>query len=259
MARQCIDPKNYFDSILSLNMNTGEVNWSFASLANDTWTVACLFGLPTCPGNAGPDADFGQGPSLFTAKVNGKMVDLAGAGQKSGIYWAVDRNTGKMVWNTQVGPGGVSGGLQWGSAVSDGVVYTALANSEHLTYTLPDSSQSNGGGFAALNASTGNKIWQIADPVSGTAVDWAPVSVVNDVVFGCSMDMSTGPMYAMNAKTGAILWTFNSGASCNGGASVVGDTVYWGSGYSNFGSGSSSDKVYAFQLPKDKKDENGDK
>lgn len=248
-AKKCLAKDNYFDSIVSVNINTGKVNWAFTPLVSDTWTVACIFELPTCPANSGPDADFGQGPGLFEAKVNGKKMDLIGAGQKSGVYWALNRDTGKLIWNTQVGPGGTTGGLQWGSAVQDGIVYTALANSLHLPYTLPDSTQSTGGGFAALKGNTGQKLWQIADPVSADAIDYAPVSVANDVMFACSMDTAEGPMYAINAKTGKILWTYNSGASCNSGAAIVGDMVFWGSGYSNFGFGTPNNKVFAFGLP----------
>ena len=248
-AMACIDPKNYIDSIVSLNMDTGKVNWSYASVITDTWTVACLFDMPTCPEGAGPDADFGQGPSLYTANINGKQTDMIGAGQKSGIYWALNRDTGKLIWKTQVGPGGTSGGLQWGSSVSDGVIYTALSNSEKTSFALPDSTMSSGGGFAALDGATGKKIWQIEDPVNGNKLVFAPVTVVNDVMFGCSMD-ATGPMYAMNAKTGKILWTYNAGSSCNAGASVVENTVYWGSGYTNYGFGvGGTNKVFAFTIP----------
>ena len=56
-------------------------------------------------------------------------MDLVGAGQKSGQYWALDPDTGAVVWVTQAGPGGTAGGLQWGSAVDGKRVYTANANS----------------------------------------------------------------------------------------------------------------------------------
>jgi polyvinyl alcohol dehydrogenase (cytochrome) len=40
-------------------------------------------------------------------------------------------------------------------------------------------------------------------------------------------------MLALNAKTGSVLWKFAAGGSVVAGASIVGDMVYWGSGYSN--------------------------
>ena len=89
-----------------------------------------------CPDPAGPDYDFGQGPSLFKTTHDGKKVELLGAGQKSGIYWALDPDTGEIVWSTQVGPGGLTGGLQWGSATDGEQIYTAVSNSGYQPHTM---------------------------------------------------------------------------------------------------------------------------
>jgi polyvinyl alcohol dehydrogenase (cytochrome) len=37
-------------------------------------------------------------------------------------------------------------------------------------------------------------------------------------------------MFALDAKTGEVLWSFSSGGSVQAGAVVVDGTVYWGSG-----------------------------
>lgn len=66
------------------------------------------------------------------------------------------------------------------------------------------------------------------------------------VVYACSQD-AAGHTYAMDAATGAILWSFASGGSCNAGAAIVNGTAYWGSGCASFG-GTGSDKLYAFSL-----------
>jgi polyvinyl alcohol dehydrogenase (cytochrome) len=258
-AKTCIDPTNYFDSIISVNLNNGKVNWAFTPLDTDFWNVGCLFAGTNCPANYGPDADFGQGPGLFSVKVNGKLTDLVGAGQKSGIYWAVSRDGIKangnvkpqVIWSTQVGPGGTTGGLQWGSAVHHGVVYTALSNSGQISFQLPNGTVSKTGGYAALNGTNGNVLWQIPDPneggETGSIIDYGPVSVVNDVFLACSM---TGYLYAINAHNGQVLWYFSTGSSsCNNGPSIVGNTIYWGTGYSNFGLGKPGNKLYAFELP----------
>jgi outer membrane protein assembly factor BamB len=50
---------------------------------------------------------------------------IIGAGQKSGIYYALDPDTGALLWQTQVGPGSSLGGIEWGSA-SDGTICTAF-------------------------------------------------------------------------------------------------------------------------------------
>jgi polyvinyl alcohol dehydrogenase (cytochrome) len=56
-------------------------------------------------------------------------------------------------------------------------------------------------------------------------------------------------MYALNGATGAELWSFASGGSCLSGAAISNGTLYWGSGYSNFGFGTPNNKLYAFALP----------
>jgi polyvinyl alcohol dehydrogenase (cytochrome) len=71
------------------------------------------------------------------------------------------------------------------------------------------------------------------------------VSGANGVIFGCNLDQVKGTMYALDAKTGKVLWSFNSGAACNAGPSIVDGMVYWGSGtFSGYG----PKKVFAFGL-----------
>ena len=75
-----------------------------------------------------------------------------------------------------------------------------------------------------------------------------PVTTANGIVFGCSLD-ADGYMYALNGATGAVLWEFPSGGSCLSGAAISNGTIYWGSGYSNFGFGTPNNVLYAFGLP----------
>ena len=194
-----------------------------------------------CPNLAGsPDYDFGQGPALFTARSpQGEKVDLLGVGQKSSQYWALDPDTGAVVWVTQVGPGGVGGGLQWGSATDGSRIYVAEANSESKSWTLASGDTVNSGFWSALDAYTGEILWQTADPQG--AGDPGAVSGANDVVYGCS---AGGDMHALNANTGEILWSFSSGDTCYGGAAIVDGAVYWGTGYSPAAS-----SLFAFKLP----------
>jgi len=53
-------------------------------------------------------------------------------------------------------------------------------------------------------------------------------------------------MFALNAATGDILWRFAAGGSVGAHPSVADGTVYWGSGFTTFGNGSASNKLYAF-------------
>lgn len=194
---------------------------------------------------------------LFTVRNAGKPRDLVGAGQKSGVFWALDPDSGKVVWSQIVGPGGPLGGIQWGSATDGQQIYVALTNSESQEYKLQPSGEiTTGGSWSALDAATGKIIWQTADPAGGK--DEAPMTVANGVVYAGSMASGQGAnnMYALDAKTGKILWGFDSGGSVVAGAAVVNGTVYWGSGYihnnlpnnliSNLGV--SNNKLYTFTI-----------
>ncbi|MGE5139169.1 MAG: PQQ-binding-like beta-propeller repeat protein, partial [Rudaea sp.] len=243
----CISPDDHFDSVAALDLTTGAYKWATSTMPYDAWTLACIPGFDStnCPQPAGPAYDFGQGPSLFSAAGRA----LLGAGQKSGAYWALDPATGAVVWKTQVGPGGLGGGLLWGSATDGKRIYVADANSSATAWTLVQNGQASGptitsGFWSALDAATGKVLWQTPNP-TGAQVPGA-VTLANGVVYGCSAD-SAGHMYALNGATGAILWSFASGGACAAGASVSGGIVYWGSGYSEFYTG--NNKVFAFQVP----------
>ncbi|MEH2373744.1 outer membrane protein assembly factor BamB family protein [Nostoc sp.] len=251
---KCLDPNNYIDAIMALDLDTGAIKWSNKLEGYDTWNVACQFGLArNCPDPKGEDYDFAQGPMLFTVKNAGQRRDLIGAGQKSGVFWALDRDNGQVVWSQIVGPGGTTGGIQWGSATDGQQIYVAISNAQSQEYKLqPSGKTTKGGSWSALDAATGKIIWQIADPAG--AKDQAPMTVANGVVYAGSLasGQDSNNMYALDAKTGKILWDFNSGGSVVAGAAVVNGTVYWGSGYSHYGLGVFNNKLYAFTVSKSK-------
>jgi polyvinyl alcohol dehydrogenase (cytochrome) len=149
--------------------------------------------------------------------------------------------------------GGALGGLQWGSATDGERIYTAISNYDGKPWELiangePTGEIANAGLFSALDARDGTILWQTADPNNGP--DQAPVTVANGVVYGCAVDPE-GHMYALDAASGEILWTFASAGSCGGGASVVEGAVYWGSGYATFShlGTTGNNKLYRFSLP----------
>jgi polyvinyl alcohol dehydrogenase (cytochrome) len=253
----CQAANNYEDSIVALDLATGNVKWGSRFSPDDAWITACTYGESACPDPAGPDYDFGAGANLFTAIINGVPTQLAGAGQKSGVYWAVSPATGATLWSTTVGPGGKLGGIQWGTASDNQRIYVAISNAGQQPYTLqPSGVPWNGGSWAALNPATGAIIWQVPDPGFSTvhptnhAMSLAPVTVANGVVYVASM---SGYMYALDAATGATLWSFLAPGSVNAAPAVVNGTLYWGTGYHNFPSqaplGTASNTFYAFSLP----------
>jgi polyvinyl alcohol dehydrogenase (cytochrome) len=250
--RLCLSPENHIDAVLALDLLTGAITWSTPVLAFDAWTVQCIFGIfpgneDNCPEPAGPDYDFGQAPALFSIRdANGRSRDVIGAGQKSGQYWVLDRDTGVKVREpTVAGPGGTAGGLQWGSAVDGQRIYTANANSDRKPW--PPFGDNREGVWSGIDARTGALLWQTRPPHGGGAS--GPATTANGVVFGCALD-AQGYMYALNGATGAVLWEFPSGGSCLSGAAISRGTVFWGSGYTNLGPPlTTNDKLYAFAIP----------
>ena len=240
---------DYLDSILALKLGDGSVVWADHTLNGDLWTL---------PQPTGPDFDFGAGPNLFTTvnPVTHRPEQLLGAGQKSGVYWAVDPATGKVVWQTRVGPAGNGGlgGIEYGTATDGRRIYAAEGDTAKIPYTLggsgPYAGQTvTGGSWAALDPATGKILWQTPDPQG--AFDISFVSTANGVVYGGSLATTGTNMYALDAATGKILWSFASGGSVTGGAAIVDGSVYWGSGYCGtacFTAPTNNNKVYAFGL-----------
>jgi polyvinyl alcohol dehydrogenase (cytochrome) len=249
----CLPPDNHFDSIMALDLKTGAIRWVTRALGFDAWTVSCIPFLgegTNCPEPAGPDFDFGQAPALFTVTAGNKKQDVVGVGQKSGQYWSLNPDTGAVRWVTQAGPGGTAGGLQWGSAVDARRVYTADANSNAAPWTLPDGTTTTTGVISGIDAATGELLWQTTPPFGGTpfggGATSGPLTTANGVVFLCALDFA-GHMYALDGATGEILWTFASGGSCLSGAAISEGRLFWGSGYTFFGT--PNNKLYSFGLP----------
>ena len=60
------------------------------------------------------------------------------AGQKSGIVHALDPDKeGAILWQTRVGKGGTSGGVQWGMAADGAQVYAATSDMDRKFQNRP--------------------------------------------------------------------------------------------------------------------------
>src|SRR5262249_12822524 len=42
----CVDPADYFDSVVALDLDTGKINWAARGLPNDVYAVACGLNVP---------------------------------------------------------------------------------------------------------------------------------------------------------------------------------------------------------------------
>lgn len=228
---ECVEPDNHSDSVLALDLDKGEIKWYHQLGGYDVWFVQCRnLSTPNCPPGPNPDADFGVAPMLLSDQhVDGVKRDLVVATQKSGFAWALDPDTGHLVWSTEAGPGGLRGGAIWGAATDEKRVYTNIANSDAKNFTLkPSNETTTAGGWVAMEARTGKILWSTANP--SNASSFGPVTVANDVVFGGSFD-SQGTIYAMGAEDGVILWSYETGSPVYGGVSVGNGCVYTGNGY----------------------------
>jgi polyvinyl alcohol dehydrogenase (cytochrome) len=159
------------------------------------------------------------------------------------MYWALRPDTGDVVWSSMVGPGAFLGGIEWGTAADGTRIYIAVTNSGNKPYPLVDGTTITWGAWSALDVGTGRILCQTADPAQGLAL--GSVSVANGVLYAPSV---SGSMLALDASTGRILWTFDSGGSVVDGPSIVDGTVYWSSGYKKAPKGIPNNKVFAFSV-----------
>ena len=175
--------KTYANAILAIDMDTGRVKWVHYAHKYDAWNHACgapdLYGwatvvpalFPVPISNArnncgmipiGPDMGFGQQPKLVhNVKLpGGERGDIVVGGNKDGRLFGLDPDTGRKIWETNVDPGGVYGGLQFGLAADDGKVFFGTTNSRNEgrnigTRYVPVDSFLGINGFTALGVKTG--------------------------------------------------------------------------------------------------------
>ncbi|XP_061367097.1 uncharacterized protein LOC133310218 [Gastrolobium bilobum] len=247
---ECVEPDNHSESIIALDLDSGKIKWYHQLGGYDVWFVACNnLSTPNCPPGPNPDADFGEAPMMLPIDVNGTKLDVVVAVQKSGFTWALNRDDGKLIWSTEAGPGGVAGGGSWGAATDEERVYTNIANFGGKMFTLlPSNKTTTSGGWVAMEAKSGRILWSIANPSNAPA--FGPVSVANGIVFVGSGNVK-GPVYAINGKTGEIMWSYETGSTVFGGMSISDGCIYFGNGY-KIGNGlvlgnlTSGTSLYAF-------------
>jgi polyvinyl alcohol dehydrogenase (cytochrome) len=143
------------DSVIAYDMTTGARKWVFQATKSDIWNYACGAKGANCdwPGDyQSPDFDFGATAMLITRKDGS---DLVVAGQKAGVLWALDPDTGKLKWSNQVAKGSAGGGMRWGLAF-DGEHIFAPQND---AVTASSENPNWGPGLHAVNAMTGEIDW----------------------------------------------------------------------------------------------------
>ena len=131
-------------------------------------------------------------------------------GTIKGDFFAVEAETGKVVWRKRFGRF-----MAASPAVGDGIVYQPLMN-------VPSEDRASApGAMVALDAETGEERWRFDTKV----VESSPLLVDGVLYFGSFDDK----LYALGARTGRVRWSFRTGDDVKGGAVYARDTVYFGS------------------------------
>jgi glucose dehydrogenase len=232
-------PDLYTDSVVKLSP-AGKLLWYYQLTPHDLY-----------------DWDLQDPPVLTTA--NGRPVVIDGG--KAGILIELDARTGKLLWQRPVGghDGHENDGLltEHATAASRGLlsaqyclepssyggILTQLASNGSTTFAavndlaLPASPAGDteseaalfenveraAGEMVAVNQDTGTVAWDTLLPSS----PYGAATVTNDVVFTTTFQ---GDMYALDAATGAILFSTPMSAGSNAPVAIDGDYVIAGAG-----------------------------
>jgi polyvinyl alcohol dehydrogenase (cytochrome) len=271
------------NAIMALSMDTGAVIWTMQALPLDVWHNGCPQVLPgasagrgraggfgrrggfpsgargagagrpggpppyppeNCPQPPGPDWDFGA-PAALATTASGR--DILIEAEKQGLVWALDPDTGKVIWKQDVAReiAGGRGETLFGGAVDQHFAYFGLVSSAHL----------------ALDLETGEEVWYapVAPPEgreSRRGVVGA-VTLIPGVLLSGARD---GMVRAVSSHTGQLLWSFDTarefetvngvpakgGSVGSGGVAVAGGMIFVGSGYPGFQNGDPGNVLLAF-------------
>ena len=270
------------NAIMAVSMDTGKVLWSMQALPLDVWHNGCPQTIPgratgagrggasappaasaavagragggrgggvpyppeNCPNPTGPDWDFSASSSLATTTAG---RDIIIAPQKQGLVWALNPDTGAVLWKQDVAReiAGGRGETLFGGAVDRQNAYFGLVSGAHL----------------ALDLKTGEEVWYspIVRPAgreNKRGVVGA-VTLIPGVLFSGAGD---GVVRAVSSKTGQSLWQFDTaqefktvngvvahgGSLASGGPTVANGMVFIGSGYPGFQGGDPGNVLLAF-------------
>jgi len=244
------------DAIIAIDLEDGSIRWSFQATANDIFVVGCgrVRGL-NCPkpeDTVMRDVDFGA--SMILGKTSdGK--DALFAGQKSGTVWALNPDSGELIWRQDFGEGSPLGGIHWGIAYDGKHVYAPINRSVGFNGAPTDQKP----GIHAVNVDDGSVAWTFAAEAdcgngrnkrvpacnNNYGLSGAPTVIDGAVVAG-SLD---GLLRVFDSETGKILYKFDTaisfetlnGVEAKGGAidsaSIVAANglLFVNSGYGMFG------------------------
>ncbi len=226
------------DAIIAIDLDTGERAWHRQTIAGDAWNVACMFAdNPNCPEENGPDLDHGSSMVL----IEGEDGAVLAAGGKNGLVFGLDPDRrGTLLWSTRVGRGSIQGGVHFGMAAGDGLIYAPINDmndTRNGDFLDPDLARP---GVHALDATSGEVMWRhVQEDLCGDDRPFcdpgvsAAVTAIPGVLFAGHLD---GHVRAYAAADGKVLWDFDTtqpvdavnglvarGGGMSGGGPAVGD------------------------------------
>ncbi|MBV9890951.1 MAG: PQQ-dependent dehydrogenase, methanol/ethanol family [Rhizobacter sp.] len=219
----------YTDSIVAIDLNTGEKKWHYQYIAHDVW-----------------DLDAVSPVILAEAKdKSGAMRKVAIHGGKTGHVYVHDRATGELIrfseamipqenmWVLPTKDGarmlpGANGGVEWSPMAFNPKTRLVYAANLHqpMTYHVEQAAYPGGklwlggafkvipsekqwGRLAAVNVDTGKVAWKFdtEQPLIGGVL-----ATAGDLVFNGE---GNGYFRAFDARTGKKLWEYQCGAGVN--------------------------------------------
>jgi len=224
------------------------VRWVRQVRREDAWNASCrpLGNDINCPAENGPDLDFGA-PPMLVKLPDGR--DMLLAGQKSGLVFGIDPDSGAIAWQQRAGAGGFNGGVHWGMASDGRRLFVGIADT-------PGNKAAEGErrpGLHAFDTATGRPLWSRVEQQTcperafkcETALS-APVTLTDGIVFAGAHN---GLLRAYASSDGHPLWTYDTrrpfktvnGVAASGGSIdsagpvVAGGRLIVNSGYDKFG------------------------
>lgn len=242
-ARSRPGPNLYTDSLVALDGTTGRLLWYRQVTQHDI-----------------RDHDFQDSPILVDVKVHGRPTEAVIGAGKSGFVVAFRAGDGKQLWKLAIGrhnryqsgplpakpvlycPGSL-GGVLTPMAEAHGSLYVPWldlcfkGSATGLTGAGKASS-----GLAAVAATSGAVRWR--HRLAG--VDSGAATVANDVVFTST---TAGTIYALSARTGAVLWHTKAPSGINSFPAVTRTMLIVGTGARTSAKAPPKGEIVAYSLP----------
>jgi polyvinyl alcohol dehydrogenase (cytochrome) len=179
-----------------------------------SWTI------PSGPNVVGDD-DFGASPTVFSATINGTTTPMVGACNKNGVYYALNAQTMKLVWQVRIGAS--ANGATQASCLAAAAYNGKDLFMGGLGTTI--GGQIFQGSVVELDPATGNVVWQTGLPaavIASPAINGGGVLAVGTFAMGHAV-CTTCATYLLDASNGQVLHQLTTGTGTDAGQIAFAD------------------------------------